>query len=160
MLRFILVLLSYSFRVEMKTGVFPPGFRRDDPTLCTGFYLRFFLLHFGFTVFRKVHSHMYIFFFSPFLTFPCLHFIHPASFIPSLFSAPSLSLLFHFSFSRLFGHIPIFYRLSYTDTQKVYTSIFLVIFLSIYTQPETESHELLSFQHYHKSSCVPGRNGS
>lgn len=96
----------------------------------------------------------------PFLTFPCLHFIHPASFIPSLFSAPSLSLLFHFSFSRLFRHIPIFYRLSYTDTQKVYTSIFLVIFLSIYTQPETESHELLSFQHYHKSSCVPGRNGS
>lgn len=145
----------------MKTGVFPPGFRRDDPTLCTGFYLRFFLLHFGFTVFRKVHSHMYIFFFSPFSNFslPSFYssrFVYPFFVLCSL-PFPPFSFL---SLSRLFSLIPIFYRLSYTDTQKVYTSIFLVIFLSIYTQPETESHELLSFQHYHKSSCVPGRNGS
>lgn len=122
MLWFILVLLSYSFRVEMKTGVFPPGFRRDDPTLCTGFYLRFFLLHFGFTVFRKVHSHMYIFFFSPFSNFSLPSF-YPSRFVYPFFVLCSLPFPpFSFLFLTLIQAY-LYFTDFHTQTRKKYTQV-------------------------------------
>lgn len=122
--------------------LFPLGFKRDNLTLSTGFYLRFFYcvsesLESSVTCAFSLLFSLYFF-----LSLPCFHlFILPR---PSLlcFVLPLFPSLF-ISFLYVYSHFYHIFTRSYVDTE-IYTSISIYPFFypSLHSQRQKDIHSL------------------